>query len=146
METSQQLKMFALKNADWPLRLALGSAFMYHGTRKFPLLDLFSEILSLPVATIVLIAIAESFGGLLIIVGRWLPGVVTRLGGALIFPIMLGAVHLHWGQWSFAPTESHPYGGIEFPFTMLMLSTYFIVAGNLRIAEPAHYQRKRKSN
>ena len=59
------------------------------------------------------------------------PTLRTRLGGLLIVPVMLGAIFMmHWGQWHFAASETHPMGGMEFQSTLLMIALYFVVVGN----------------
>lgn len=43
---------------------------------------------------------------------------------------MLGAiVMVHAPQWSFAPTEAKPMGGMEFQVAMFSLAIYFLVTG-----------------
>ena len=37
---------------------------------------------------------------------------------------------VHWGQWHFAASETHPMGGMEFQFTLLMIALYFVIVGN----------------
>jgi putative oxidoreductase len=36
---------------------------------------------------------------------------------------------VHWPQWSFAPTESAPMGGMEFQISMVLLGVYFLLHG-----------------
>ncbi len=95
----------------------------------------------------------ETTGGALILIGGFGPGWATRLGGLLIAPVMLGAIFMvHWGQWSFQATESHPMGGMEFQVTLLLIALYFLVVGNgareassadaARNASPATTRRK----
>ena len=56
---------------------------------------------------------------------------VTRLGAAMIIPVMLGAiVMVHWGQWNFLPSQTHPIGGMEFQVVLLLVSLYFVAKGN----------------
>ncbi len=79
----------------------------------------------------VLVAVLETGGALLILAGGVSKDWMTRVGGLLIVPVMLGAIFMvHWGQWSFMPSETHPVGGIEFQFTLLMIALYFAVVGN----------------
>ena len=55
---------------------------------------------------------------------------MTRLAGLAAAPVMMGAIAMvHWPQWSFAPSESHPMGGMEFQVTMLCIAIYFMVTG-----------------
>lgn len=135
--------------AHWLLRVALGSVFLYHGLTKFPALQGMADMMGMPVIMVGLIAIMETVGGALILIGGFGPDWATRLGGLLIAPVMLGAISMvHWGQWSFQVTESHPMGGMEFQTTLLLLAFYFLLAGNstsggARPRPPARSQRRR---
>ena len=54
---------------------------------------------------------------------------------ALNIPVLIGAIAIvHWGQWNFVPTESHPMGGFEFQAVLLLVSLYLVIAGNRGIA------------
>jgi putative oxidoreductase len=119
------------KYAHWALRIAVASVFIYHGLTKFPNLSGMAAMMGVPVALWTVVAVMESLGGILILVGAFTKDIVTRIGGLLIIPPMLGAIAMvHWGQWSFMPSESHPIGGMEFQFVMLMLGVYFVLRGN----------------
>ncbi len=129
--------MKALNNyahiAHWFLRFALASVFIYHGLDKIGNLGGFAEMTEMPVAMAFIVALFETLGGIFIFVGGfkidwdWM----TRLGALLIIPIMLGAIFMvHWGQWSFMATETHPMGGMEFQVTLLLISLYFLLNGN----------------
>lgn len=118
-------------HAHWLLRIALASVFLFHGLTKFPQLQGMAEMMGMPVFMIALVALAETAGGALILVGGFGPDWATRLSGLLVAPVMIGAIAMvHWGQWSFAPSETHPMGGMEFQFTMLLLALYFVIVGN----------------
>lgn len=79
----------------------------------------------------VLAAVLETGGGALVLVGGAGSGLLTRLGGLCIAPVMAGAIAMvHWGQWHFAASETHPMGGMEFQFTLLMIALYFVIVGN----------------
>ena len=85
----------------------------------------------MPVVVLLLVALAETAGGILILVGGFLSDIVTRVGALLIVPVMLGAIAMvHWPQWSFAPSETHPMGGMEFQVTLTLLALYFVIKGN----------------
>ena len=48
-----------------------------------------------------------------------------------IAPALIGAIAIvHWGQWNFVPTESHPMGGFEFQAVLLLVSLYLVITGN----------------
>lgn len=119
------------KYAQWALRIAVASVFVYHGLTKFADLSGMAAMMGVPVALWTLVAIMEATGGILILVGAFTKDIVTRIGGLLIIPPMLGAIAtVHWGQWSFMPSASHPIGGMEFQFVMVMLGVYFALRGN----------------
>ena len=117
--------------AHWAPRIALASVFLYHGLTKFPGLSQTAAMMGMPVAIFALVALAETFGGALIIVGAFTKDIVTRIGGLLLIPPMLGAIGMvHWGRWAFTPAEGYPMGGMEFQVTLLLLSVFFVMRGN----------------
>ncbi len=119
------------RHAHWALRVALASVFLYHGLDKFGNLGGFAEMTGLPVAVALLVALAEAGGGLLVFLGGFLKDWMTRLGALAIIPVMLGAIFMvHWGQWSFMATETHPMGGMEFQVTLLLIAVYLAIKGN----------------
>jgi putative oxidoreductase len=119
------------KNAHWLLRIALASSFIYHGATKFPDLSGTAEMMGLPVFVLFLVALAETIGGTLVLLGGFLKEWMTRIGALMVVPVMLGAiVMVHIGRWSFTPSESHPIGGVEFPVILLLLSLYLAIRGN----------------
>lgn len=119
------------RHAHWALRVALASVFLYHGLTKFPALGGMAEMMGLPVFVLLLVAIAEVGAGLLILAGGFLYDWMTRLGALLVVPVMLGAISMaHWPQWSFAPSETHPMGGMEFQVTLVLIALFFIIRGN----------------
>lgn len=128
----ERLNAFA-PHAHWALRLALASVFLYHGLTKFPVLGGMAEMMGMPVFVVGLLATMETMGGALILIGGAGRDWMTRLGGLLIVPIMLGAifmVHLQHG-WNSVNMGSGNMGrGMEFQFTLLMIALYFTLAGN----------------
>lgn len=124
-------------HAHWLLRAALASVFLFHGLQKFLVMGIggFAGMMELPVAIAALVALAEVLGGAGIIAGATVRGplgdIVTRLAGLAVTPVLLGAIAMvHWGQWSFVASESHPMGGMEFQVVLLLLALYFLVRGN----------------
>jgi len=122
--------------SHWFLRLALGSVFLYHGVTKFPALGGLAEMMGMPVVMVGLLATLETVGAVFILVGGFGWDWMTRLGGLLIVPIMLGAifmVHLQHG-WNSVNMGSGNMGrGMEFQFTLLMIALFFLFVGNAGI-------------
>lgn len=121
--------------AHWAPRLALAAVFLFHGISKFPNLAAGAEKMGMPEWLWSLVATGEVLtGGALIaggLIATRLGDIVTRLGGLGVIIIMLGAIALvHWGQWSFAPSESHPMGGMEFQVLMMAVGVFFLARGN----------------
>ena len=123
-------------HAHWLLRVALASVFLFHGIGKFMDLAGTAQMMGgMPMA--VLAAVMETGGGVLILAGGFGNDLLTRLGGLLIAPVMVGAIAMvHWGQWSFAPSDTHPMGGMEFQVTLLLIALYFVLVGN-SVPQPA---------
>ena len=128
--------MYAITlNAHWLLRFALASVFIYHGVLKFLNLEGFAQMLPISYLQVVLVAAAETAGGLLILIGGLgtsnLFNLATRVGAALNIPVMIGAIAMiHWGRWNFVPSETHPMGGMEFQAVLLLIMLYFVIVGN----------------
>jgi putative oxidoreductase len=116
--------------AHWLLRIALASVFLFHGISKFLDLSGTAQMME-SMFMAVLAAVLETGGGALVLAGGTGNDLLTRLGGLFIAPVMLGAIFMvHWGQWHFAASETHPMGGMEFQFTLLMIALYFVFVGN----------------
>lgn len=129
---------FLTANAHWFLRIALASVFIYHGVLKFSNLEGFAQMLPISYLQVVLVAAAETGGGLLVLLGGFrddaLSDLATRIGAALNLPVMIGAIALiHWGRWNFVPSESHPMGGFEFQAVLTLLMLYVAITGNCGI-------------
>lgn len=124
-------------HAHWAPRFAILSVFLYHGLDKFGNLTGFAGMAELPLALAFGVAFAEAAGGILVFVGGFLKDWMTRLGALLLVPVMLGAITMvHWGQWHFMATETHPMGGMQFQVTLLMILVYFVLAGNRTSGPP----------
>lgn len=126
-------------NAHWFLRIALAGVFVYHGVLKFMRLEAFAQILPVSYFQVVLVAAAETAGGMLVVLGGFrnnaISDLATRVGAALNIPVMIGAIALvHWGRWNFLPSESHPLGGIEFQTVLILIMLYLVFTGNRSIA------------
>ena len=119
--------------ADWLLRAALASVFIFHGIGKFSGMGIagFSEMMGLPYFVGLLVALAELAAGFGIIIGGFASSLITRLSALAVVPVMLGAIFMvHWGQWSFEASETHPMGGAEFQVVLLLVAFYFVLRGN----------------
>lgn len=126
---------FITANAHWFLRIALASVFIFHGVLKFLNLEGFAQMLPISYLEVVLVASAETAGGLLVLLGGFrgdaLSDVATRVGAALNLPVMIGAIAMiHWGQWNFVPSASHPMGGFEFQAVLVLIMLYVAITGN----------------
>jgi putative oxidoreductase len=121
--------------ADWLIRGSLAGTFLYHGITKFPGLAAGAEMMGLPLWLWTLVAVVETAAGLGILAGGALRSAMgdlaTRLSGLGIVATMIGAIWLvHWGQWSNIPSESHPFGGMEFQTLLLATGLFFLLRGN----------------
>ncbi|MEX0914362.1 MAG: DoxX family protein [Wenzhouxiangellaceae bacterium] len=119
--------------AHWLPRIALASVFLFHGVDKFMGAGVagFSEMMGLPILVGYLVAIAEVLGGIGILAGALIGGTITRLAALAMVPVLLGAVFMvHWGQWHFMATDTHPMGGMAFQVVLLLVALYFLVRGN----------------
>ncbi len=114
-------------HAHWFLRIGLASVFLYHGGGKFLDLSGMAEGMGMPVFMVVLIALVEVGSVLLILAGGVAKDWMTRVAGLGFAVIMVGAifmVHLQYGWNSVGEL------GMEFQFTLLMISLYFLAVGN----------------
>lgn len=126
-------------NAHWLLRIALASVFIYHGVLKFQNLEGFAQMLPISYLQVVLVALAETGGGLLVLAGGVrrdrISDLATRVGAAMNIPVIIGAIIIvHWGRWNFVPSETHPMGGFEFQTVLLLLMLYLVFTGNTAFA------------
>ena len=126
---------FLTQNAHWLLRIALASVFIYHGMMKFLNLEATAQMLPISYLQVVLVAAAETGGGLLVLLGGMannsLSDLATRIGAALNIPVMIGAISIvHWGQWNFVPSATHPMGGFEFQAVLVLLMVFLVITGN----------------
>ncbi len=119
------------ENAHWLIRLSLASIFLFHGSIKFPMAEMMSQGMGVPIFMIYLLATMEVLGGLSIIAGAISNELLTRIAGAIFIVVMTGAiVMMHWPQWSFVASENHPMGGMEFQLLIILISLIFVAGGN----------------
>ncbi|SFU01294.1 DoxX family protein [Sedimentitalea nanhaiensis] len=121
--------------AHWLLRAALSATFLFHGLGKLgdpaataQNFGLSPEILTVAAMVELTAPVALCLGGLMT---SQLGDLMTRLGGLCAIAVLIGAISVaHWGQWSFAPTATHPLGGMEFQVTLIAIGMYFVFRGN----------------
>jgi len=121
------------QNAHWLVRIALASIFIYTGIDKFLGGGIagFAGTMGLPYLIALLVALVELGAGVLVVLGAWTNGWITRLGALMAVPVLLGAVFMeHWGQWHFMATPTHPLGGMMFQVATLFVALYVLVRGN----------------
>ena len=126
---------FINSNAHWLLRIALASVFLYHGVLKLMNLEGFAQMLPISYTEVVRVALAETVGGLLVLLGGLNSGrlfdLATRIGAALNIPVIIGAISIvHWGRWTFVPSDTHPMGGFEFQAVLLLVLLFLVITGN----------------
>jgi putative oxidoreductase len=119
-------------HAHWLLRVGFASVFLFHGIGKLAGPAQFADMMGLPLSVALAVAFAEVAGGAGLIAGAALRrGWITRLAALATVPVLLGAIGMvHWGQWSFVATDTHPMGGMEFQVVLLLTALYFAVRGN----------------
>lgn len=128
----QNITDLAARHAHWLPRIAFASVFLFHGVDKLLNVAGFAQMMSLPLTAAWLVTFAEIAAGLGVLVGPLLGrDWITRLAGVAAMPVLLGAIAMvHWGQWSFVPSDSHPMGGMEFQAVLLLLALWFAAVGN----------------
>ncbi|MCH8010813.1 MAG: hypothetical protein IIA61_02520 [Candidatus Marinimicrobia bacterium] len=90
-----------------------------------------ADMMVMPLTMIYLLATMEVMGALLVLVGGLGVDWATRFGALILMPVLLGAIGMvHWGQWAFMATDSHPMGGMEFQVTLLLILFYLFIRGN----------------
>jgi putative oxidoreductase len=122
----------AARHAHWLPRIGFASVFLFHGGAKLADVAGFAAMMNLPLAAAWLVTFAELAAGLGVLIGPLLHrDWITRLAGLAAVPVMLGAIIMvHWGQWSFVASDSHPMGGMEFQVVLLLLGLWFAAVGN----------------
>ncbi|KAA9005229.1 DoxX family protein [Histidinibacterium aquaticum] len=134
-DTGSAAGLADLRAAHWLPRLAVAATFLYHGAIKFPGMAGQAEFMGLPLVVFALVALGELAAGAGLILGgalrTRLGDLATRASGVVVAVIMVGAIVLvHWGQWSNIPSESHPFGGMEFQTLLLAFGLYAAGRGN----------------
>ena len=108
------------------LRASVGIIFIVHGFGKFgnPGFGGWISSMGIPAEMQIPIALAEFIPGILLLIG-----ILTRLSGALLSIIMLGAIFLVKGASSLTGDK-----GYEFDLVLLAVSLVIIVSGPGRIS------------
>ena len=121
------------RHAHWLLRAVIFSVLTYMGVDKFLGAGIgpWAEMMGLPLGVALLVALAEIAAGVLVVLGALTNSWVTRLGALATVPVLLGAIFMvHWGQWHFLPTATHPMGGMMFQVSLLFVALYLLARGN----------------
>jgi len=121
--------------AFWGLRATIGAIFVVHGSGKFGpgFVGFLTGPLGLPAELQIPIALAETIGGILLIVG-----VLSRISSSLLAIIMLGAIFHVKAASSFTGEGVLSY---EYDLLILAACLVIIVAGPGRISV-AHVIKK----
>ena len=119
--------------AFWGLRATIGTIFVVHGSGKFGpgFVGFLTGPLGLPAELQIPIALAETIGGILLIVG-----VLSRISSSLLAIIMLGAIFHVKDASSFTGK-----GAYEYDLLLLAACLVIIVAGPGRVSI-AHIVKK----
>ena len=105
------------KNIHWLLRLTIAGTFFVHGYPKLGG--------NLDMGLIgYLVGPFELLGALFILIGPFTKDILTRVGGAMLSIIMIGAIYLHLFKWG------DNLGDVEWQILLLSVSIYFFVKGN----------------
>lgn len=113
-------------HAHWLLRAALAAVFLFHGAEKLMNLQATADMMKMPFIVTTLVACAEFFGGLFVLVGGFTKDIVTRVGGAFISIVMLGAFVLVHASKGFSMAN----GGFEYVMTLFAIAMFFLLTGN----------------
>jgi putative oxidoreductase len=121
--------------AHWIVRASLAGTFIFHGVTKFPYLAAGADMMGMSLWLWTLVAVVETAAGVGIVLGGMfntrIGDLITRASGLSVVAIMVGAIYLvHWGQWSNIPSETHPFGGMEFQTLLLAIGAFFGLRGN----------------
>jgi putative oxidoreductase len=108
------------------LRIASGSAFLYHGSAILfgafggPGPRAFATSHGWPLAVATLVGLAQVFGGVAV-----LAGTLARLGAACLIVVMIGAIVLVHLPHGFDVSE----GGVEYALTQMLVGIAILLTG-----------------
>lgn len=114
--------------SDWgllALRLAIGAVFVVHGKAKMGMWKMQpnGQMKAPMVSLMKLLSIAESLGGLALIIGVWTEAAALGLG-----IIMLGAIYFKMKVWK-SPFTSQTATGWEFDLVLLAGNLVLLTSG-----------------
>ena len=106
------------KNIHWLLRLVVAGTFIVHGYPK-----LGTSVANLGLVGY-LVGPFEILGAIFILVGPFTKDILTRIGGAMIAVIMLGAIYMHVFKWG------DSFADVEWQMLLLAVSLVFVFKGD----------------
>ena len=106
------------KNIHWLLRLTIAATFFVHGYPK-----LGSEVAQLGMIGY-LVGPFEFLGALFVLIGPFTKDILTRVGGAMLTVIMVGAIYMHLFKWG------DTLGDVEWQLLLLAVSLFFVFKGD----------------
>lgn len=119
--------------AYWGIRASVGVIFIAYGLQKFD--PIWREHLigfGLPPELQIPIALAETIGGIALIVG-----ILTRITGAIFSIILVDAIfHIRWNNGFFIAK-----GGWDYDLALIAMTLFIIVAGSGRISVSSHLKK-----
>ncbi len=117
----------------WGMRATVGVIFIVYGLQKFD--PVWRELLigfGLPPELQIPVALAETIGGIALIVG-----VLTRITGAIFGIILVDAIfHIRWENGFFIAK-----GGWDYDLALLAMVSFIIVAGSGKISIASRLKR-----
>lgn len=105
------------------LRLAIGAVFLYHGAPKLMKSAMMSKGMGLPVWFVFALGLAETLGGLGVILG-----VYTPLAAMILGIVMFGAIWFKIVKWK-VPFYANDKTGWEFDFVLLAANIAIALTG-----------------
>ncbi len=110
----------------WGIRASVGVIFVAYGLQKFdPIWRQHLIGFGLPPELQIPVALAETIGGIALIIG-----VLTRITGAIFSVILVDAIfHIRWNNGFFIAQ-----GGWDYDLALIAMTLFIIVAGASRIS------------
>ena len=107
---------FLLKNIHWLLRIVIAVTFLNHGYPK-----LGQEVANLGYLGY-LIGPFEFFGAIFLIIGPFVPYMLTRIGSVMLSIIMIGAIYMHLFTWG-----DKGFFELEWQILLLSVTLFFFI-------------------